>query len=216
MNDQDLMTAVKDAFADVEMRTPTASVMARGNMLRMRRRLPLAAGGVALTTGAAIAVAVLAPPGQPVPRRENAHTAQHGVRQAPAGSATLAAWTVTERPHGTVKVTIREMRDVADLQAELRTDGVHVVVTASLAWPGACREWRAGNYSMGNRVLRIANRTGLPSASGTEFFIRPSAIPAGAILWLGFSQTGKPKGVTGPPGPMASGYLTASQACTDS
>jgi hypothetical protein len=216
MNDQDLMTAVKDAFADVEMRTPTVSVMARGNVLRMRRRLPLVAGAAALTTGAAIAVAVIAPAGQSTPRIQTAHRAHHGVRPAPDAPATLAAWTVTERPPGTVKVTIREMRDAAGLQAKLRADGVHVVVTASLAWPAACREWRAGSYSMGNRVLRIANQTGLPSANGTEFFIRPSAIPAGALLWLGFSQSGKPKGVVGPPGPMGSGYLRASQACIDS
>jgi hypothetical protein len=35
-------------------------------------------------------------------------------------------------------------------------------------------------------------------------------------LWLGISQTGKPNGVVGPPGPMGAGYLTATQACAHS
>lgn len=216
MNDQYLMTGVKDAFADVEMRTPAVRVMARGNVLRRRRRLSLAAGAAAVTSGAAVAVAMLAPAGHPASRRETASDAQHGAAAAPVSPAILAAWTVTETPNGTVKVTIREMRNLAGLQAKLRADGVHVVVTASLAWPAACREWRAGNYRMGNQVLRNANETGLPSPNGTEIFIRPSAIPSGAFLWLGISQTGKPNGVVGPPGPMGSGYLSASRACIDS
>ena len=62
----------------------------------------------------------------------------------------------------------------------------------------ACREWRGGNYTMGDRVLQNLNRTGLPTANGTEFLIRPSAIPGAALLWLGVSQTGKPNWRCGP------------------
>ena len=123
---------------------------------------------------------------------------------------------MTANRDGTVKVTIREMEDPAGLQATLRADGVRVVVTASLAWPAACDEWRAGNYRMGGRVVQTQNRTGLPSADGTEFRITPSAIPTGALLWVGVAQTGKPKGVVGPPGVMSFGYLTATQACARS
>ena len=120
---------------------------------------------------------------------------------------------MTENPDGTLKVTIREMEDPSGLQATLRADGARVVVTASLAWPAACGEWRGGNYQMGDQVVQTENRTGLPSADGTEFLIKPSAIPAGALLWVGLSQTGKPAGVVGPPGPMSFGYLTAGEAC---
>jgi hypothetical protein len=112
-----------------------------------------------------------------------------------------------------VGVTIREMDDPAGLQAQLRADGVRVVVTASLGWPAACREWRSGHFSMGGQVLRNVNRSGLPTADGTDLVIRPSLIPAPALLWLGFSQTGRPKGVVGPPGPTSAGYLTATRAC---
>lgn len=183
----------------------------------IRRRLPLLAAAT-LAAGAAVAVAVIASAGQQAPRGEPAQNGTPGPRlgPVPAASAKLAAWTVTENQDGTVKVTIREMDDPSGLQEKLQADGVRVVVTASLAPPAACHEWRAGNYRMGDRVLWDLNRTGLPSADGTEFFIRPSAIPAGALLWLGISQTGKPNGVVGPPGPMGAGYLQASQACAHS
>ena len=42
----------------------------------------------------------------------------------------------------------------------------------------------------------------------------PALVAAAALLWVGISQTGKPKGVFGPPGPTSFGYLTASKACT--
>jgi hypothetical protein len=212
MNDQDLMTAVKDSFAGVRMHTPTATVLARGQALRTRRRVRAAAG--VLTTaaaGAALAVAVLAPAG--VPR---AAKATPGTDSPPSAAPALAAWTVTERPDGTVKVTIRQMRDPAGLQAKLRANGVRVVVTVSLRPPAACQEWRAGHYRMSSDLVRMKNRTGLPSRNGSEFFLRPSAIPAGALLWLAVLQAGKPAGVTGPPGPMGFGFFRATQACTES
>ena len=179
-----------------------------------RRRLTWAATS-ALAAGAAVAVAVTVTTGQPAPSGRIAQNATSGPspRPAPAASTTLTAWTVTENPDGTLKVTIREMEDPSGLQATLRADGARVVVTASLAWPAACSEWRGGNYRMGDQVVRTENRTGLPSADGTEFLIKPSAIPAGALLWVGLSQTGRPNGVYGPPGPMSFGYLTAGQAC---
>jgi hypothetical protein len=181
---------------------------------RTRRRLTWAAAS-ALAAGAAVAVAVTATAGQPATggKAQNAASGS-SARPAPAASTTLAAWTVTENRDGTLKVTIREMEDPSGLQATLRADGARVVVTASLAWPAACGEWRGGNYRMGDQVVQTENRTGLPSADGTEFLIKPSAIPAGALLWVGLSQTGKPAGVVGPAGPTSFGYLTATGACT--
>ena len=182
---------------------------------RTRRRLTWAAAS-ALAAGAAVAVAVTASAGQPATGGKTARNAASGssARPAPAASTTLTAWTVTENRDGTLKVTVREMEDPSGLQATLRADGARVVVTASLAWPAACGEWRGGNYRMGDQVVQTENRTGLPSADGTEFLIKPSAIPAGALLWVGLSQTGKPAGVVGPAGPTSFGYLTATGACT--
>ena len=191
-----------------------------------RRRHPWAVGtaGAALAAGAAVAVAMIVTAGQPAPGGKVVpnKTPVPRSQPTPAGSAALDAWTVTENSDGTVKVTIREMKDPAGLQAKLRADGVRVVVTASLAWPAACSEWRAGNFRMGGQVIQTENRTGLPSADGTELLIKPSAIPAGALLWFGIgghdvTRFGKSKNLPAQPGGVMSfAYLTATQACTSS
>jgi hypothetical protein len=209
-----------DDIARTATHQPPAAPARRGQARQVsptRRRLTWAAAS-ALAAGAAVAVAVTVTTGQPAPSGRIAQNPTSGpnAKPAPAGSTTLTAWTVTENPDGTLKVTIREMKDPSGLQATLRADGARVVVTASLAWPAVCGEWRGGNYQMGDQVVRTQNRTGLPSADGTEFLIKPSAIPAGALLWVGLSQTGRPNGVYGPPGPMSFGYLTAGQACARS
>src|SRR3984957_15382233 len=182
---------------------PTAPARRQAGPAAGRRRGLPGAAASALAAGAAVAVAVTATAGQQAPGGKTAQNAASGSspRPAPVASTRLTAWTVTEGPHGTLKGTIREMEDPSGLQATLRADGARVVVTASLAWPVACGEWRGGNYRMGDQVVQTENRTGLPSAAGTEFLIRPSAIPAGALLWVGLSQTGKPAGVVGPAGP---------------
>jgi hypothetical protein len=195
-----------------------------------RRKLTWAAAStLAAAAAVAVAVSVIATDGQPTRSGKTASggSTAAGTATGPAqrptstststsASTTLTAWTVTENRDGTLKVTIREMDNASGLQATLRADGARVVVTASLAWPAGCVEWRAGDYRMGDQVVQSENRTGLPSADGTEFLIKPSAIPAGALLWVGIGQTGKPGGVVGPPGPTGFGYLTASKACAGS
>lgn len=210
MDDQDLMTVVREGFATVNMTTPAATVVARGKQLRRRRSLPLAA---AIVFVAGAAVAGMAAVGASGGHMRTAHGPMPSGAAAPTISAKLAAWTVTPQADGTVKVTVKQMRDVSGLQAKLRADGVPVVVSASLGWPAACTEWRGGQYRMGSSVLRTANPTGLPSANGTELIISPRSIPHGALLWLGLSQTGKPNGIAGPPGAIGSGYLTSTTAC---
>jgi hypothetical protein len=184
------------------------------------RRLPLAAGAATLAAVAVVIALILTAghpaPGQPLAQKQTSGPSPRSAPTTPSSPARLDAWTVTRNPDGTVQVTIREMDDPAGLQAKLRAAGVRVVVTASLAWPAACREWRAGHFRMGDQVLRNSNRTGLPTAGGTDLLIRPSLIPARALLWLGISQTGKPRGVVGPPGPIGAAYLTATRACTRS
>lgn len=193
----------------------------------IRRRLTWAAAS-ALAAGAAAAVAVAVSAGQPAPGGKTAQSTEPGStitqaatpgsrpRPTPAASTTLTAWTVTEDKDGTLKVTIRELENASGLQATLRADGARVVVSASLAWPAACAEWRGGGYRMGDQVVQSSNRTGLPSPDGTVLLIEPSEIPAGALLWVGIGQAGKPKGVVGPPGTMGFSLLTATGACTRS
>jgi hypothetical protein len=111
MNDDGLMTAVKESFAAVQLDIPDEQIAGRGRALRARRRLPgLAAGALAVAGATALAVTALLP-----------GAGHRGLR--------LAAWTVAKRADGTIQVTIRELRDPAGLQRKLRADGVPAAVT---------------------------------------------------------------------------------------
>jgi hypothetical protein len=115
MNDEDLIThdmitSVREPFAQVKMATPVEEVMARGRGLVRRRRLR---GMTGATAAVAAAVALLV------------SVAALGGHHAPV---TLAAWTVVTEPSGTVAITIRDLRDPAGLQRALRAHGVPAIV----------------------------------------------------------------------------------------
>lgn len=217
MNDLDLKTIVRDGLTGVQMEIPAEAVLARGQAIKTRHRsMLLGAAAVVAAAAAAGGLAVVAP-GRP-PAEANGQTGARPAASRPASTqvqpskpATLTAWTVTHSGRW-LRVTIRQLADLQGLQATLRADGARVVVTGSLDRPSACSEWRNGAYRMGD-VVRMRNVTGLPSRDGSEFYINPAQIPAGALLFIGQSPVGKPSGVTGPPGPMALGYLTDTPAC---
>jgi hypothetical protein len=113
MNDNELITAVRDSFTDVHSATPVERIVGRGRALRARRRVPGVAAALGAAAVAAVAVSVALPASHPVG----------------GSSAQLAAWTVARQDDGSIQVTIRELRDPAGLQATLRADGVPASVT---------------------------------------------------------------------------------------
>jgi hypothetical protein len=119
MNDDDLMTAVRDRFAPVLMETPAAEIIKRGRGLRRRRHGgKLAAGALAVSLGAGLAVPALTAGGAAAPQR-----------------ATLAAWTIQQHPDGTIAVTIRRPENLAALQRKLAAFGVLVTFVDGRATP---------------------------------------------------------------------------------
>jgi hypothetical protein len=111
MNDDELITRMKEPLSDVHMTTPLDEVVRHGRSVRARRRrLRGLTGAVALAGGSIAAVALLVPGGYPA-------------------KAQLAAWTVTRDPDGGITVTVNQMKDPAGLQATLRADGIPARVT---------------------------------------------------------------------------------------
>ena len=138
MNDQELITAVKQSVSGVHMRVPAEQIVNRSRAIRSRRRIPAVVGALAVATGAAFAVTgTLAPSGQ----------ASH------QPTAQLAAWTVTEQANGDIKVTIRELRNPAALQRTLRADGVPASVTFAGQQNPACQGYPAGGSQSQRRHL---------------------------------------------------------------
>lgn len=167
MNDDDLMTAVRDRFAAIRMDTPAEKIMARGSSLRRR--------GGRLAAGAARALAVSLGAGLSVPAL-TAGTA------APARHATLAAWTVREHHDGSIGVTVRRPQNLPALQLRLAKLGAPVIIVAGQARPGrGCAvEWIPAAFQ-----IRFA-----PIKHAVAFELKPGKIPPHALLWIALPPGG--------------------------
>jgi hypothetical protein len=174
MDDNELMTAVRERFDPVRMRTPAEAIAARGRRLRHRRRGALAGGALA----AALAAGLALPAGT----------------AAPPEHATLAAWTVDQRPDGAIAVTIRELRDLPALQRAINAAGARVTITAQERFPDgekkACEVREQPAYS----------GVEFEGTAGRYFFIlHPGKILPGTLLVItvipGIKQ---PPGAPGP------------------
>jgi hypothetical protein len=174
MNDQELITAVKQSVSGVHMRVPAEQIMRRSRAIGSRRRIPVVIGALAVAAGAAPAAA-----GALVPSGQASHQ--------PA--AQLAAWTVTKQGNGDIRVTIRELKDPAGLQRTLRADGVPASVTFAGQQNPACRGYSGGGSQSQRQQLLGSVATG--SAGGPYvLIIHPPAIPpgAGVQIWSGFGN----------------------------
>jgi hypothetical protein len=168
MNDDDLMTTVRDSFTDVHSATPVERIVTRGRAVRARRRIPALAG--VLAAGAAVAItATTLLPGQP--------SSQPG--------AQLAAWTVVKQANGTVDVRFHQLRDPARLQRILRKDGIPANVTFITGRhnpPYPCRSY--GHPGLAKRVIQQPTK---PERAGFPVvIIHLSALPssAGVQIWF--------------------------------
>ena len=192
MNDDELITAVREPFTAVHSTTPVEQIVSRSRAIRARRQIPGVAAALAVAAGTALAVTALLPSGhQP--------------------AAQLAAWTVAKQADGNIQVTIHELRDPAALQRTLRADGVPVSVTFTGQANPACEP-----YGSGGGHLLASMVTALPGHGNLRVLvIHPSAFPAGAGLAIAAGHPGQsPSGAgveltIGPP-------VKASPQCTGS
>ena len=188
MADDDLITLVREQRGSVQMTTSVEQIISRGRALRARRRIPgLAAGALAVAAAAALAVTALLP------------ASHQAGRQPPAQ---LAAWTVSKQADGTIKVTVRQLRDAAGLQRRLRADGVPASVTFFGHEPRACQR-----YPRMSAVLMAEVFGG----HGPPLVIDPEALPHGAGVQLNPGHY--PHGA---PIALAAGLVRASRGCTGS
>ena len=61
MNDDELITAVREPFTAVHSATPVEQIVSRSRAIRARRRIPGVAGALAVAAGAALAVTAVLP-----------------------------------------------------------------------------------------------------------------------------------------------------------
>lgn len=180
MNNDELLTAVRDSFTGVHSATPVEQIVRR-RAVRTRRRVTGLAGVLAVTAAAAVAVTTLLPGHQP---------------NRPA-TTQLTAWTVTKQANGDISVTLHKLRDPAGLQRTLRVDGVPATVTFFGKQNPACVPYphRPGQSRSEARrqtiIMMNPGRSGppdevvSPAASGGGLVIDPSYLPSGVGLQIG-------------------------------
>ena len=61
MNDDELITAVREPFTAVHSATPVEQIVSRSRAIRARRRIPGVAGALAVAAGTALAVTAVLP-----------------------------------------------------------------------------------------------------------------------------------------------------------
>jgi hypothetical protein len=150
------------------MATPAADIITRVRRRRLRY-------GLAAATVIAAVTALTLLPG----------SGSHG-----GGNGTtpvrLAAWTVSVRPGGRVRVTIRDLRNPAGLQRQLRADGVPATVRFTSQIPRPCLYYPEPAH----HPFRLLDRIFLQNSQAggqTVFTINPAAIPAPIGLWINVS-----------------------------
>jgi hypothetical protein len=196
MNDDELITVLREQRSKVVMTTPVEQIISRGRVVRVRRRVPGVAAAVGTAAAAAVAVGVALPAGHPAVRPPAGPPAASGSASPP--SVRLAAWTVTRQAGGSIKVTFRQATDPAGLQQTLRADGVPASVTFTGQQDTACMPY---HVSASQAFWPYGSRPGPLDGSGFinhpegayatpyAFVIDPSALPSGAGLQIWTSGT---------------------------
>ena len=192
MNDDELITVLREQRGKVVMTTPVEQIISRGRSVRARHRVPGVAAGVGAAAAAAVAVGVAFPAGHPAVRPPSAS------ESASPPSVRLEAWTVTRQAGGSIKVTFRQATDPAGLQQTLRADGVPVSVTFTGEQNAACQPY---HVTASQAFWPYGSRPGPLDGSGFinhperayttpyAFVIDPSALPSGVGLQIWTSGT---------------------------
>lgn len=174
MNDDQLITVVRDSFADVRLNVPLERTTRRGRALRGRAlgaRVAAVAAVAAIATVTSIAVST------------------------PSGT-TLAAWTVTKGANGDVTFTIRQLQGTAGLGNALRAAGVPARVgvltgmpsTSPTDLPAGCRDVRmsdVANANLQEKILGGPQDNMSAWRHGIGMTIRTREIPPGVGIYLG-------------------------------
>jgi hypothetical protein len=199
MNDDQLMTAVRDSFAEVRLDVPVEQTARRGRVLRGRGRAYRVAGVVGVAAIAGLTTVAVTGPGRAAPPTASAHVGASGVPIANgSGGTKLDAWTVTKGSDGTVNVTIRQLLDVPGLQRTLRADGVPARVavqpgmpTDSPPLPAGCLEVTMSDVANANLQAKILAAPLSNLEHGNALTIHTRDIPSGVGIYLGIQPRTK-------------------------
>lgn len=190
MNDDEVLTTVRESLGDTRMRHDLQKVVARGRTLRRRRRAVPAVAAIGVT-GAVLAT-VLPGSGEGTAHAKPPAATHHGPSSASSQAVNidLAAWSVHTKADSSVELTMREMFDADRLravlaQAKVRADIQFVTVPAGQLFTGCKGDFGPDHLAIGT-VVRQDVRIGHPF----RMFVYPKLMPAGSVLSIVFFGNG--------------------------
>jgi hypothetical protein len=171
VNDDELITAVREQRDKVHSHTSVDQIISRGRTVRARRRIPGAVTGLAVVAAAGTALAL----------------GLTGVLGAPPARTTdtirTTAFTLVKHADGTATLTMnpRVLLEPGTLQSDLARDGIRAMVTVGRFCNSepAPAGW-----------TRVMSFPGSPADPGpvSAVVINPAAMPAGTELSFGNFQ----------------------------
>jgi hypothetical protein len=166
MNDDELLTAVREQRTKVPMTVPVEQVISRGRAVRARRRIPAAVGGLAVVSATAVVLGL------------GLSGALGSARST--GTTRTADFTLVEHANGTVTLTInpRVLLEPTTLQSDLRQDGIPALVTTGSF---CCSDPIPAGFP------QVVTMSQLP-AKQLIVTINPAAMPAGTEVSFGSFQ----------------------------
>jgi hypothetical protein len=186
MNDQELITAVRQSVRGVRMTVPAEQIVSRSRAIRASSHRRLAAGITAVVAAAGAVVLGLGLSGT--------------LGAAPArgtGTIRTAAFTLTSNANGTDTLTLSnsQMVDPTVLQQALAQHGIRALVkTGTYCWSNPALP---GPASIGVLTVERPDGTPVPSSAhrvkidGDVTVINPAAMPTGTELFLGYFNSGR-------------------------
>jgi hypothetical protein len=218
MNDDQLMTAVRESFAAVRLAVPVEQTVRRGRALRGRSRAYRAAAVAGVAAIAAVTAVTVTGPGRAAPPAASANSGAPVVTGP--GGTTLDAWTVTKGSDGTVNVTIRQLLDAAGVQRALRADGVPArvefqsgMISDSPPLPAGCNDVKMSdeaNADLQGKILGWPLSIRPDQAHGVALTIYAHQIPRGIGIYLAVQPESSPHGSWG----WGLDLVQATPACT--
>jgi hypothetical protein len=180
MNDDELLTAVREQRTKVPMTVPVDQIISRGRAVRARRRIRGAVSGLAVVTAAAVVLGLgLSGAFGSAPARST-------------GTIRTAAFTLAEHANGTATLTLSApvLLDPSVLQRDLRQDGIPAVVTAG----SFC-----SSHPIPSGFTQVVSGPPGPNATPNArltytltYTINPAAMPAGTELSFGTEKIPNP------------------------
>ena len=185
MNDQELITAVRQSVHEVRMNVPADQIVSRSRAIRASGHRRLAAGITAVTAAGSVVLGL------------GLSGALGAAPNGGTGTIRTAAFTLTRNANGTDTLTLSnsQMINPTALQQALAQDGIPALIKTGTI----CSSNPAppGPASIGVLTVERPDGTPVPSSAhrvkidGDVTVINPAAMPAGTELFFGYFNSGR-------------------------